>query len=418
MEKNTKITQQEPWLSVIGIGESGLDDVSNLGWSLIADAEHIVGGERHLAMVPEDLTPKAERIIWPSPLSEVFARIKRLRGKKVVVLASGDPMFFGIGGTFSRHFPWHEVQILPFPSSLSFAASRMGWPLNKTSLLTIHGRHPAGLIPHYLPGARLLILSKDGTSPALVANQLCQRGLDQATISVMEYLGGEKEKIIESNAAAIAAGGEDLWFADLNVMAIALPDTIPLWHPIVPGLPDEAFEHDGKMTKRDIRASAIAKLAPHPNALLWDVGTGCGSIAIEWLRTHPTCRAIGIEPQEKRRAFASSNAERLGVPHLRLLNGTAPDGLRGEDAPDAVFIGGGLSADVVNFCIKALKPGGRLVAHAVTLGSEQLLLSQFQTHGGDLTRLSIAKAEPVGPLYGWKAAMPVTQWVFHKDNNQ
>jgi len=405
---------KEPWLSVIGIGESGVEDISNFGWSLLAQAEYILGGARHLAMVPDDLAPEAERIVWPSPLSEVFARLKRLRGKKVVVLASGDPMFFGIGGTFSRHFPWAEVRVLPFPSSLSFAASRMGWPLNKTTLLTIHGRNPAALLPHYLPGAKLLILSKDGTSPATVAKQLVERGLEQASISVLEHLGGDEEKIIASNAAAIAAGGDAFRFADLNVIAVSLPQEMPFWLPVTPGLPDDAFEHDGKMTKRDIRASAMAKLAPRPNALLWDVGTGCGSIAIEWLRAHPTCRAVGIEPQEKRRAYALHNAEMLGVPHLRLLNGTAPDGLRGEEAPDAIFIGGGLSADVVNFCLKALKPGGRLVAHAVTLGSEQLLLNLYQSHGGDLTRLSIAKAEPVGPLHGWKSAMPVTQWVFLK----
>ncbi|WP_319532143.1 precorrin-6y C5,15-methyltransferase (decarboxylating) subunit CbiE [uncultured Cohaesibacter sp.] len=404
-----------PWLSIIGIGEGGADDLGDLAWSLLMNANVILGGERHLAMIGEDLTPRAKRMTWPSPLSQVYTELKALRGKPVVILASGDPMEFGIAGSLTRHFDWHEMRVLPSPSSFSLAASLLGWPLDKIVRLTIHGRNPAGLVPHLLPGARLLILSKDGSSPALVARLLCERGLEQASITVLEHLGGEKEKVIESTAKLLHQGANDLRFADLNLLAVSLPGRFSGWLPVVPGLPDDAFEHDGKMTKRDIRASALAKLAPHPGAVLWDVGTGCGSIAIEWMRSHPSCHAIGIEPQEQRRAFARHNADMLGVPKLRLLNGTAPEGLRGEPAPDAVFIGGGLSADVINFCMRALKPGGRLVAHAVTLGSEKLLLGMFEQHGGDLTRLSIAKAEAVGPYFGWKSAMPVTQWAFVKD---
>ena len=403
-----------PWLSVIGIGESGMDDLGDLAWSLIAEADHLLGGVRHLAMIPEDSTPNAERMTWPSPLSEVYPKLKALSGQNVVVLASGDPMEFGMGGTLARHFEWTEMRVLPSPSSFSLAASILGWPLNKVTRLTIHGRNPATILPHLLPGAKLLILTKDGSSPAQVARLLCERGLDQAQLSILERLGGEKEKIIETTALALRDAGGALRFDDLNLLAVSLPAMWDGWLPTLAGLPDDAFEHDGKMTKRDVRASALAKLAPHPDALLWDVGTGCGSIAIEWLRAHPSCRAVGVEPQEKRRAFATHNAEMLGVPSLRLLSGTAPDALRGEAEPDAVFIGGGLSDDVVNFCLKALKPGGRLVAHAVTLGSEQLLLSMFDRHGGELTRLSIAKATPVGPHHGWKASMPVTQWAFIK----
>ncbi|PLW78630.1 precorrin-6y C5,15-methyltransferase (decarboxylating) subunit CbiE [Cohaesibacter celericrescens] len=405
----------EPWLNIIGIGEGGTDDVSDLGWSLIAQSKTIIGGQRHLAMIADDLTPDAERIVWPSPFSKIYAELEKIRGQQVVILASGDPMCFGIGGTLTRHFDRSEMRVLPAPSSFSLAASRLGWPLNKTSQLTIHGRNPASLLPHYTPGARLFILSKDSTSPSLVAKQLCNQGIENASITVLEHLGGDKEKIIESDARTIKNGGETLRFADLNVLAVALPDQLPHWLPTIAGLPDDAFEHDGKMTKRDIRASALAKLAPHPNALLWDVGTGCGSIAIEWMRSHASCRAVGIEPQEKRRVFAEHNAQQLGTPGLRLLASQAPDGLRGEEAPDAIFIGGGLSVDVVNFCLRALKPRGRLVAHAVTLGSERLLLEMFERHGGDLTRLSIAKASPVGPHFGWKTSMPVTQWAFVKD---
>ena len=404
--------QKAPWLSVIGIGEDGLDGLGYLAWSLIAEAKTIYGGARHLAMIPDDLADGADKRGWPTPFSGAFEELESLRGTSVVVLASGDPMYFGIGGTLSRHFQRNDMRVLPFPGSFSLAASRLGWPLDKVEKLTIHGRSIETLLPHYCPGSRLLVLSRDGASPEEVANQLCTRGIEDAELAILEHLGGAAERVVSASAKELAVGDER--FADLNVLAIALPDHLQSWYPIQPGLPDEAFEHDGKMTKRDIRASALAKLMPHPGALLWDIGTGCGSVAIEWLRSHRTCRAIGIEPQEKRRTLARHNADSLGVPSFKLIADTAPAGLEGQDAPDAVFIGGGLSQEVVAYCLGALKPGGRLVAHAVTLGSEHLLLEMFEKHGGELTRLSISRATPVGPYFGWKPSMPVTQWAFNK----
>ena len=404
--------KKAPWLSVIGIGEDGLDGLGDLAWSLIAEAKTIYGGARHLAMIPDDLADGAEKRGWPTPFSGAFEELEGLRGTPVVVLASGDPMYFGIGGTLSRHFQRNDMRVLPFPGSFSLAASRLGWPLDKTEKLTIHGRSIETLLPHYCPSARLLVLSRDGASPKEVANQLCARGIEDAELTILEHLGGAAERMVCATARELAVGDE--YFADLNVLAIALPEHLQSWYPIQPGLPDEAFEHDGKMTKRDIRASALAKLMPHSGALLWDIGTGCGSVAIEWLRSHRTCRAIGIEPQEKRRTLARHNADCLGVPSLKLIADTAPAGLEGQDAPDAVFIGGGLSQEVVAYCLGALKPGGRLVAHAVTLGSEHLLLEMFEKHGGELTRLSISRATPVGPYFGWKPSMPVTQWAFIK----
>ena len=406
--------QNAPWLTVIGIGEDGLDGLGDLAWSLIAEAEVIYGGARHLAMIPDDLANGAEMRGWPTPFSSAIKALEGLRGTPVIVLASGDPMYFGIGGTLSRHFQGNDMRCLSFPGSFSLAASRLGWPLDRTAKLTIHGRSIKTLLPHYLPGARLLVLSRDGASPKEVACQLCARGIADAELTILEHLGGEAERIISTHASILAEREESDRFADLNVLAIALPAHLQNWYPIQPGLPDEAFEHDGKMTKRDIRASALAKLMPHPGGLLWDVGTGCGSVAIEWMRSHRTCRAIGIEPQEKRRTLARHNAECLGVPSFKLIADTAPAGLKGQDAPDAVFIGGGLSYEVVAYCLDALKPGGRLVAHAVTLGSEHLLLEMFEKHGGDLTRLSISRATPVGPYFGWKPSMPVTQWAFIK----
>ena len=404
--------QLSPWLSVIGIGEDGLDGLGDLAWSLIAEAKVIYGGERHLAMMPDEMTKDAEKRGWPAPFSHCFDELEALKGSPVVVLASGDPMYFGIGGTLSRHFSTDEMRVLPFPGSFSIAASRLGWALDKTAKLTIHGRSIETLLPFYMPGARLLVLSRDGSSPKEVAEQLCARGIDDAQLTILEHLGGDAEQIYKTEAKALLMSGQT--FADLNVLAIALPEQLTHWLPISAGLPDEAFENDGKMTKRDIRASALAKLMPHPGALLWDIGTGCGSVAIEWLRSHRSCRAIGIEPQEKRRLLASHNASCLGVPSLKIIEDIAPDGLQGQDAPDAVFIGGGLSEEVVDYCLAALKPGGRLVAHAVTLGSERLLIEQFEKKGGELTRLAISKATPVGPYFGWKPSMPVTQWAFIK----
>jgi precorrin-6Y C5,15-methyltransferase (decarboxylating) len=410
-------TQNQPWISVIGIEEDGVRGLSDLGLSLIKDCDILLAGQRHLDMVPDDLSPKAERMTWPSPFSSTFSTIAEMKGKQVVILATGDPMFCGIGGTLTRFFDWSELRVLPAKSAYSLAASRIGWPLDKCSLLTIHGRDPAGMIPHIQPSAKLIILSKNGSSPSLLASKLCEIGANEAQITVLEHMGGEKEKIIETSAHALNEAGDALPFADLNVIAVEIPSDFRNWLSTSPGLPDDAFEHDGKMTKRDIRASALTKLAPRPGAHLWDVGTGGGSIAIEWLRAAPNTSAIGLEPQEKRRTFAKHNAKALGVPRLQLIDGTAPDGLMGLDGPDAIFVGGGLSMETLNFCLDALKPGGRLVAHAVTLSSEALLLSCFNEHRGELTRLSIAKAQPVGPHFGWKASMPVTQWVYVKGND-
>lgn len=407
----------EPWISVIGIGEAGISDLSDLSLSLIKDADHLIGGARHLEMVPDDIAGKAKHMVWPSPFSDAFAKIEALRGSQVVVLATGDPMYCGIGGTLSRHFSLDDLRIVPSVGAFSLAASRLGWALDQVIPLTIHGADPerdvASLRPYVMPGARLLILSRDGNSPALVAQELCAVGAQDAAITILEHLGGDKEHVIEMRADALLEDS-DRAFADLNTLAVEIPAHFTSWFSTQAGLPDEAYQHDGKITKRDIRASALAKLAPRPNALLWDVGTGCGSIAIEWLRSNASCRAIGFEPLEKRRIMASHNARMLGVPRLKLIDGMAPDALDGKDLPDAIFIGGGVSEAVIDACLNALKPNGRLVVHAVTLSSEACLLEAFSRHGGELTRLSIAKAEPVGPYFGWKSAMPVTQWAYIK----
>ncbi|MBB5701686.1 precorrin-6Y C5,15-methyltransferase (decarboxylating) [Ochrobactrum daejeonense] len=392
------------WLTVIGIGEDGLEGLSDNARKAILSADVIVGGRRHLDFL--DNAVRAERVVWPSPFDTAFAMIKAHRGKPVVVLASGDPMFFGVGASLSRHFSSGEMLILPHPSSLSLAAARMGWSLQDARCVSVHGRPLALLVPHILPGERLFVLSNDGSTPAKVAALLKDRGFGKSPITVFEHLGGPKERRIEGVAESWSHEPD----ADLNLLAVecaASPDA-RVMSPVA-GLPDEAFENDGQLTKRDVRAVTLSRLQPLPHELLWDVGAGCGSIGIEWMRVHSSCRAIAIEADEKRQGMIERNARALGVPGLQLVNGEAPKALSGLEAPDAIFIGGGVTDEgVLEACWNALKPGGRLVANAVTLQSEMRLFDWRQRFGGELVRLSVAQAGALGSFDVWRQALPVT----------
>lgn len=392
------------WLTVIGIGEDGLDGLGKTGLAALASAKVIFGGRRHLDFLDDSI--KAERVAWPSPFDEAFAMIEAYRDQPVVVLASGDPMFFGVGATLARHFSPQEMLVLPHPSSLSLAAARMGWPLQDVRTVSVHGRPFELLLPHILPGEKLLVLSNDGSTPAKAAAMLKDKGFGQSHMTVLEHIGGSKERRIEDRA--------ENWLhercADLNVLAIeciAAPEA-NAFSPVA-GLPDEAFENDGQLTKRDIRAVTLSRLQPLPHQLLWDVGAGCGSIGIEWMRVHPTCRAIAIEANGQRQAMIERNCASLGASRLQLIRGEAPAALTGLEAPDAIFIGGGVTDDgVLQACWNALKPGGRLVANAVTLQSEMLLFNWREKCGGELTRLSVAQAGALGSFDVWRQALPVT----------
>jgi len=397
------------WLSVVGIGEDGLPGLSPAARTLVETAEVLIGGERHLAMVPNGDADRRERHAWPNPLAELVARIPEMRGRRVCVLATGDPMLFGIGATLARHLPAEEMTVVPAVSAFALAASRLAWPLDRTALVSLHGRPLATLARHIAPGARLLILSENAATPAAVAAWLTERGFGDSRMIALAHMGGPREARFEARARDWHAAVPD--FHTLAVECIAGPDAV--WHPRT-GLPDDAFEHDGKLTKREVRGLALAKLAPHPGALLWDVGAGCGSVGVEWLRAEPHTRAVALEPRPERRAMTARNAAALGVPDLDIRDGTAPEALAGLPAPDAVFLGGGIAEHTVAVCQAALKPGGRLVAHAVTLESEALLLSAYARHGGELVRLAVARAEPVGPYSGWRPSMPVTQWAWRK----
>jgi precorrin-6Y C5,15-methyltransferase (decarboxylating) len=395
------------WISVIGIGDEGPGGLSPAARALLDEAEIIIGADRHLAKIPDD---GRERMGWLSPLTEMAKRIMLFRGRRVAVLASGDPMCFGIGSTLTRYVSADEMTVMPALPSFTLAAARMVWPYHQCARVTLHARPLDNLSLHVHPGARLIILSSDATTPAGVADWLTERGFGDSTMTVLGHMDGPEETRHEGTAADWSHAVPDL--NTIAVECVAGPDAV--WLPRTAGLPDDAFEHDGKMTKREARALAVAKLRPHPGALLWDIGAGCGSVAIEWLRAAPGARAIALEPKDERRAMAARNAASLGVPDLDIRDARAPKALGKLPDPDAVFVGGGISDQTLAAALHALPRGGRLVAHAVTLESEAVLIDHHARLGGELVRLSVARAEPVGDYRGWRAAMPVTQWAWEK----
>lgn len=391
-----------PWLTVVGIGEDGFKGLGKNARHALLRAAKIFGGQRHLDLLPPCI--RGERQPWPSPFC--LESLLSLRGEPVCVLASGDPMFFGVGASLARQLPAAEMLTLPAPSSCSLAAARMGWPLQDVVTLSVVARPVAALNAQLFSGVRLLVLSNDGRSPAAIAALLRERGFGPSRLTVLEHLGGEVERRIDG----IASDWNDPPIADLNLIAIeciAEPNTLRLSR--LAGLPDSAFKHDGQLTKRDVRAITLARLAPIPGELLWDVGAGSGSIGIEWMRTHPGCRALAIEADDGRQALIEHNRDALGVPGLQLVRGSAPQALAGLERPDAIFIGGGVTrAGVLDTCWAELKPGGRLIANAVTLQSEMTLMAWREQHGGELTRIHIAQAQPLGDFDTWRQALPIT----------
>jgi len=391
-----------PWLTLIGIGDNGV--LAPGGAEALARAETVYGGARHLDLAG---ATAAEKRPWPSPFSAVFEELKTLRGRQVAVLATGDPMWFGIGSSLLNHFAPAEMTVLPSLSAFQLAASRLHWPIQETDCLSIHGRSVDLLRAALYPGARILALTSNAETPRQVADLLADEGYGLTRMTVLEHLGGDRERHVAATAEDWA--NEVAAFHTLALEVIADPGLNIRVR--TPGLPDDAFRHDGKMTKQDIRAMTLAELKPHPGALLWDIGAGCGSVAIEWLRAANRTRAIGLEPHAERRQMAAENALALGVPHLELKDLSAPEGLEGLPRPDAIFIGGGLtSPGLVDAALNALPPGGRLVANAVTLESEAVLSSAYRALGGSLKKLSVHRASAVGDLTGWRPAMPVTQW--------
>lgn len=392
----------KPWLHIVGIGEDGMDGLSPAARALVEAAEVIVGGDRHHGLSDK---VRAERVAWPSPFDAMIDRIRSYKGRRIVVLVTGDPLWYSVGARITKAIPAEEIHFHPQLSAFQWAACRLGWSLPDVETLTAHRRAAEQIVPYFHPGARLLVLTRDRTSPGVIAQMLAQRGYGASRMAVLAALGGPNEQRFDG-----VADGWDAEVPDFHLLAVeciggedaqVLPRT---------GLPDEAFRSDGRMTKQAVRALTLARLVPLRDALLWDIGSGCGSVGIEWMRAAPEARAIGIEPRADRRAIAAENALALGAPKFEMVDGRAPDALADLPAPDAVFIGGGVSEAVIAASLKALKPFGRLVANAVTLESEAVLLEARQDFGGELTRIAVQHADPVGGYHGWRPQMPVTQW--------
>ena len=396
------------WLTILGLGEDGVEGLSALAKRLLASAEIVWGGRRHLELAGS-LIRNARP--WPSPLEDAVPEILSMRGHSVCVLASGDPFLWGIGATLIRHLDAAEILCLPAPSAFSLAAARLGWPLQDTACISLHGRPLERIVPHLFPGARIIALSWDGSTPGKLASLLTARAMGKSNITVLEAMGGPRERI----RTGLAQNGFAM-IDPLNTVAIEVVCDEGAWSiPLAPGLPDSAFESDGQLTKRETRAVTLSALAPLPGQLLWDVGAGSGSIAIEWMLRHASCRAVAIEERQDRAERVARNALALGVPDLKLIQGSAPQALAGLPTPDAVFVGGGAGdPGVLDACWDALPRGGRLVVNAVSIETEAILSERFQHFGGELRRMSFARAEGVGTMHGWRTAMPVTQWAVTK----
>ncbi len=398
-----------PWLNIVGIGEDGWDGLSAKAKHIIASAHHVIGSTRTLAMLP---AINGTQHKWPQPFSAVVEQLNPLRGQATVILATGDPMNFGVARKILTFISKAEVTITPHLSAFSLTAARMGWSLPDCDCFTIHGRPAANVEVFIQPRAKLIMLTENETSIAEVCRRLVARGFENSELTVLENLGGPTERITTFPAHTIP----DLKWSPLNTLTVQCVASANAknWSRVA-GLPDDAFQHDGKITKREVRAATLSALGPCPDQLLWDVGAGSGSIGIEWMRSTRGCEAIAIEPLADRRAMIAANADQLGTPRLIIIGGMAPHALEGLAAPDAIFIGGGIDHDgVFEACWAALKPHGNLIANAVTLEGDRKLITLQEKHGGDLVRMDVSTLTQVGDLRAMRPRMSVLQWRIRK----
>ncbi|MDP1909592.1 MAG: precorrin-6y C5,15-methyltransferase (decarboxylating) subunit CbiE, partial [Hyphomicrobium sp.] len=347
------------WLSIVGIGEDGADGLSPVARGLIADADLVYGGKRHLelagALIRGAVRP------WPMPFEQAVSQVVEQRGRKVCVLASGDPFFYGVGALLARHVDPVEMLVMPAPSSFSLAAARLGWSLPEATLVSLHGRSLDLIRPHLQPGARVLALTPDGSGPRALAALLTEAGFGASRLTVLEALGGPRERVSETSAASFDLAGVNA----LNIVAVEV-DAGPGARVLAraAGLPDALFEHDGQITKREIRAVTLSSLAPKRGEMLWDIGAGAGSVAIEWLLADTSMRAVAIEQNAERVARIRRNAAAFGVTHLEFVDGVAQAEHDGLPTPYAIFVGGGAHAGLLDAAVAALRPRGRLVVNA------------------------------------------------------
>ncbi len=393
-------------ITVVGIGADGWGSLGEEARAAVLRAGLLVGGERQLDLVPADAS--GERRVWPKDMLALVDELPALgEGREIAVLASGDPLLHGVGATILRRLGDEHVRIVPAISSYALACARLRWPQADAELVSATSRVPEVLAAALQPGRRLVVLGFGPRTAAEIARVARERGFGASRLVVLEELGGPQERIEESTAADWG----DRAAAALHLVALEVRGDGALLGR-APGLPDDAYEHDGQITKRDVRAVSLAALVPVCGQLLWDVGAGSGSIAIEWLRAAPGARAIAIERDAQRAQRIERNALALGVPSLQVVRGDAPDALDElADAPDAIFVGGGLSSyGLLARCLRSLAPGGRIVANVVTVEGETILSRAHAERGGRLTRLSVEHAEPLGRFTGWRPAMTVTQW--------
>ncbi len=386
---------------IIGLGEDGPEGLSPASRAALERAEIVMGPPRHLALLP-DLD--AERVDWPVPFADGLDLLQGFRGRQVAVLASGDPFWHGAGSVIARRFAPGEWRALPGVSCFSLAAARLGWALDRTLCLGQHAAPLTRLRPYLARGVRMILTLRDGGAVADLGGYLAGLGFGASTFWVMEALGGPRERVTEVQARAVSGA-----FSHPVVVAVEVVGEGAAL-PCASGIEDAFFDSDGVMTKRPVRALTLSALAPKPGERLWDIGGGSGSIGIEWLLSHPTTKALAIEPRAERIALIRANAAALGVDRLQVVEGRAPEALAGLDAPDVVFVGGGLGADLLDWLFAHLPAGTRLVANAVTLESEAQLIAAHAARGGDLMRIELAQAAPLGPRRGWKSAYPVLQW--------
>lgn len=436
------------WLHIIGVGEKGVGELPTAQRELVTEAFTVIGPPRLLATVGSAVTTDVEvhpelvqrrsleavarallyvdaeeitfpeedlsRVLieWRDGIEEMISQILPLRGSPTVILATGDPMWFGIGATLAKHLEPDEFEIHTHPAAFQLAAAKLRWPLQHVATLSLHGRPIEAVQQHILPGNRILALTTDATTVDRVADILANRGYGQSVLTALENLGGVEEKVTSSTAEDFNAKA----IGDFYVLGIdCVADEGAALLPPVPGLPDEAFVSDGQLTKREVRAATVARLAPYPGALLWDVGAGCGSVAIEWMRAARDAKAVAFERDEKRLEMIGDNARALGAPTLEIVSGPAPGTFKDKATPDAIFIGGGVADDeLFDASWQALKPGGRLVANAVTLDGEKSLILRQERLGGELTRLDISTLDTVGKHKVMRARLPVTQWSVQK----
>ena len=390
------------WLTIIGLGEDGLDGLSIASQKVLETAQWIFGAKRHLTLLPEDLHRKS--ILWPVPFESGIDALLQKRTEQVVMLTSGDPFWYGAGSVITRHLESQEWVAHPAPSCFSLTASFLGWPLEKTICHALHAAPFSTIQKDLHPNNRLMVTLKDGPSINELANYLCKSGFGTSKLTVCEAMGGPRQRVRETKANSLA-------FIDVvhPVMVAIEPcggESISLAN----GLEDDLFEHDGQLTRSPIRALTLSTLAPRAGEQLWDIGAGSGSISIEWLLSHPTCQAISLEADATRVERIARNAVRFGVERLNIIHATVPEGLDGLDPPDVVFIGGGLNASVLSAVLERIGVGTRLVVNAVTVESESLIIEKQREMGGQLLRFDISSLNSLGTKRGWKAAYPVVQW--------